>query len=137
MLQQFFDVFGKDNALVLFYEDLEGSPEVFLRRLEGFFGVGFDVMPSKMNVRLRSGGSRATQDVGVMTQLSRLKQRLFPELKLGVGKYLGFMDKLVVRRSVVIPSPEPWRETVTKRFRVANERFGHMVGRDLGEIGYL
>lgn len=58
ILEGFYDVFGEEQLLVLFTEDLECDPESLLRRVFEFLGVRNDYVPENLGTQYRVGGGR-------------------------------------------------------------------------------
>jgi hypothetical protein len=57
ILAAYFDVFSKEQILVLFTEELERDPERLLQRIYDFLGVRGDFIPDNVGTRYRVGGS--------------------------------------------------------------------------------
>jgi hypothetical protein len=57
ILAAYYDVFSKEQILVLFTEELEHDPERLLQRIYDFVGVRDDFIPDNLGTRYRVGGS--------------------------------------------------------------------------------
>lgn len=57
ILAAYFDIFRREQMLVLFTEELENAPEQLLRRIYEFLDVQVDLLPDNVGVRYRVGGS--------------------------------------------------------------------------------
>jgi len=55
-LAPFFELFPKENILVLFYEDLKKDPAAFIRRVYSFLGVNPDYEPDVLHQRVNPAG---------------------------------------------------------------------------------
>jgi len=57
ILTGYFDVFPREQILVVFTEELELAPEKLLRRVHEFIGVTSDFVPANLGTRYRAGGT--------------------------------------------------------------------------------
>ena len=57
ILAGYFDVFPREQILVVFTNELEGSPDQLMRRVQGFIGVNPDSLPDNLGKRYRMGGT--------------------------------------------------------------------------------
>jgi hypothetical protein len=57
ILEGYFDVFPREQILVLFTEELEHAPELLLRRIFEFLGVQSDFRPDNLGTKYRVGGA--------------------------------------------------------------------------------
>lgn len=55
VLSTYLGLYGRDNMLVLFQEDLDKTPEAVMRKVTAFLGVA-DVIPDNVNVRAHQSG---------------------------------------------------------------------------------
>jgi hypothetical protein len=58
ILSGYFDVFPREQMLILFTRDLEANPELFLRRIFEFIGVAADFVPPDIGVKYRVGSTK-------------------------------------------------------------------------------
>lgn len=137
VVKKFFEVFGEENVLVHFYENLCQDSRSFGVELGRFLEVEFPPDLGRLNERASHGGGRVTQPISVKEGLMHLKARAFPGRFLGVARYLRGLDNVRLRGAKWIPGPEPWAGAVRCRFRGSNERLAQLLGRDLAQLGYL
>jgi len=57
ILAGYYDVFPREQILVVFTEELELAPEQLLRRVHEFIGVTSDFVPANLGTRYRAGGT--------------------------------------------------------------------------------
>lgn len=80
-LARFIEVFGRDQILVLFFEDLVRDPAATMRQLFAFIGVDPDVPIDTGGVFNKSGAPRSRRLASLLTQqnpLRSLARRLLP-----------------------------------------------------------
>ena len=58
ILGGYFDVFPREQLIVLFTAELEADPEAFLRRVFDFIGVDSEFVPEDLGVRYRVGSTK-------------------------------------------------------------------------------
>ena len=59
ILAGYFDVFSREQILVLFTEELENDPERLLRRIYEFVGVRTEFLPDNIGIRYRVGATES------------------------------------------------------------------------------
>lgn len=57
-LKNYFDLFPRQNILILFFKDLRGDPLNFLKKIFNFLGVNDDFVPSNLNQKILKTGNR-------------------------------------------------------------------------------
>jgi hypothetical protein len=79
ILAGYFDIFSREQILVLFTEDLRNDPEQLVRRVYKFVGVRADFTPDNLGMRYRVGGdARRFSWLAANSQLNpwRLQERV-------------------------------------------------------------
>lgn len=73
-LQRTYDLFGKDNVLVLFYDELSSNPAALLKKVFGFIGVDDTFEPGHLNKRMNKVVFPKTQKLLNFLKLGKLVQ---------------------------------------------------------------
>jgi len=136
VVRNFYEVYGQDHVLVLFYEDLVTDQSDFLGQLAKFTGCDLPTRIPAENVRRISNGSRITQPTSLFDELSFLKRKLLPNINLSGGKIIRLMQKIPVRKSITIEARPDIAQKVTEAYRASNKQLGELLDRDLATLGY-
>jgi hypothetical protein len=104
ILSGYFDVFPREQILVVFTDELEQAPELLLGRIFRFLGVSDDFLPDNMGEKYRVGGAeRRVAWLGTYSLLNPLAlQRA--------------LTRNAATRRLWHVLPEPWRRRIDRVF---------------------
>lgn len=123
-LMRYYELFPKDQVLVLLYEDLKADPEAFLREIFSFLNVDVDFVSPLAHHKVNVAASH--QDLGQ----SKLLWHFYRVLgRIGAHRAAHSVEK-INRRDLPAMRPET-REFLLEVYRPKNELLQELIGRDL------
>ncbi|MEH6587339.1 MAG: sulfotransferase [Halioglobus sp.] len=75
VLMEYMQLYGRDNILILFQEDLDKRPEVVIRQVCSFLGID-KVIPENVGVRVHQSGDIRFKALGRLTKEDNLVRRV-------------------------------------------------------------
>jgi len=97
-LEIYFDLFPRDQILVVFYEDLKAEPRTFIRQLYQFIGVDPDYEPAVLSSRSNvTRPPRSRMLLRLAFETAQLLRRLGAANLVGAVRWNPIFDKLVYR----------------------------------------
>lgn len=135
VVESFFEIFGRKNVLVLFFEDLAARQTAFLETLAGFIGCARPHVIAPENVR-RTAGGRRSQSTSLFDELSMIKRKLLPGVNIRAGRVIRLMQHIPIRGSRIIEARPELEQEVTAAYYESNSRLGRLLNRDLSALGY-
>jgi hypothetical protein len=124
-LRRYYDLFPRENILVLLYDDLALEPRRFMQRIYSFIGVRADFESGFEQVRVNAAaGKRRLAKSKMLWTMTRIAQRL---------RKHALADKLRRANATEIPPMRAdTRERLAQIYREQNMRLQDLIGRDLG-----
>lgn len=93
LVELYFGLFGRNNILVLFYEELVKNPPNFLNKISDFFGISkFDsgIISKKSRIGLTNRGAKIIQKINFAAQkISTIKPAVRP---------ISYFDRILFRK---------------------------------------
>ena len=132
-LTRWFDVFGRDQVLVVWFDDLSAAPQQFIDQITGFIGLkridlsGTRFLDSKINPR-----ERAPRHPHLAARARRLRDRLERRRSYRTLRALApFFAGCAGRGEVFPPLRAETARMLRRRFRPEVEALETLLGRDL------
>lgn len=137
----YFDLFGRENVLVLFFEEMRENQQEFLNKISSFLNISkFNVDKHKLVKSIRpTPTNRATK---LMRKLNYITQRLPSRRNSLYYKFIdramlyldrGFLKKI---KDCQLISPEKEKE-LFNLYKEDNEKLAKLLNKDLGKLGYF
>lgn len=126
LVQHLDKLFGRENVLVLPYEQMKTDPERFLCDLSSFMGIkNWDNIDLLRKVRDnnrddKSGGGKIAKVRPLRKNLAELKRKLLGDVSTGLGRRLKFLDKF--QRNTIVTLDSSSREKVMRNYTEENKR---------------
>lgn len=141
LVNLYFDLFEKENVLILFYEDLKSNPCDFLEKISVFLGISsFNVTDIELNKKVRSSLSnraiKIKQKANIITQkLSNKRNSVYYKL---MSKSLGLFNRIIFKR---IPDTyilsDNKRKEIVNYYKQDNLKLVKLINKDLSKLGYF
>lgn len=137
--KRFLDVFGREQMLLMPYEDIKDDPEGVYVRVCRFIGVDDTHRPAKLHERVnpsRVVRSRFVRDVRSVLTATFAATRVTRQIRRGlmrsgVGRPLLNLIRMNEKPGHYEPMSPEMRKQLTERFRVESEQLAELMGRDL------
>jgi hypothetical protein len=137
-LKPYYDLFPREQILILFFEDLKRDPAGFARRLYAFLGVDPDFVPPSLHER--SNPARVARNPLLAHTVFRIAQVF---RGLGMANFVGAVKRNKVFNALLYRAEKPAvvvseeaRHRVYERYRPTYERLEELIGRPLPREWY-
>lgn len=123
-LRRFYELFPREQILVLLYDDLEKDPSNFIRQIYVFLGVDPDVSSSFEHARINTASGKAN--------LARSKLLYHLTRVLSRADLHNLATRLARYNSVQQPKmSDQTRRRLVEQYRAKNQELAQLIGRDL------
>jgi len=123
-LQRYYDLFPKSNILILRYEDIKTSPDVYMSSIFGFLGVDDSFVPPFLAKVVNSSASRSR---------SRIIHKISNKLsKLRFDRASNIIDK-ISHRDIPPISKKTRKELIEKYFLNDINKLEKLIDQDLSQ----
>lgn len=135
-LKRYLECFGREQILVLFYEDMIREPEGFLREIYQFLGVDASFVPPNLHERINPSRNARAESLALFAY--RVAQQL---RQLGLANLVGrikenkFLNQILYRAPTEGLAEKPSPELVAS-LRKDYQRLEELIGRPLPECWY-
>ncbi len=123
-LIRYFEIFPRKDILVLFFDELKDSPDIFLKKIFKHLNVDEDYKPPLLSSKINSATS--VKNIGksqVLWQVYRVLK------KLRLYRAEQFVEK--INRVEYPPMKHETREYLLELYREKNEKLSELLGVDL------
>lgn len=138
-IQKYEELFGAENLLVLFYEDLVSSPEKYTLEITNFLNVdGLNL--EKISRENTATSNRAIKSREYIKIFQKYKNLILPNTHFGrfIPGFIKNFSKSYVESGAPpeIQYSDHWRVRIEQQFAESNRNLAQKLGRDLGTLGY-
>lgn len=141
VVQLYFDLFGRANVVVLFFEELNGRQEEFLNKISKFLNISrFNIDHRKLVKKIRPTPTNRTTKImrrlNYITQGLRSKRKsLYYKL---IDRIMLYLDRGPLRKikDCQLISSEKEKE-LFNLYKEDNKKLAKLLNKDLSKLGYL
>ncbi len=138
-LQHYFDLFPKENILVMIYEDIAKNPQVFISQVYNFVGVRSDFTPKSLNEIINPKKNyklpfvKNTLDK-MITFIENSKFGVYLKkvlIKLGFRKLFYIVDKINTKEIIKMELPIGERERLQQFYKEDVKKLEQLLNKTL------
>lgn len=138
VVKLFFDLFGKENVLVLFYEQMRDEPKKFLKHISDFLNISEFSSP-QINVKVRESISnhaiKLMRKANYITQLLPNKRNtLYYQFVFRLIRKLNKIFLKKIKDTTILSSQE--KSDLLENYKQDNKELAKILNQDLKKWGY-
>lgn len=137
-LQRYVDLFGWEQLLIVFYEDLQQDPGSFIRSIYRFIGVDEDFAPPSLHQKINAARDARVEPVALLAyRVALILRRLGMANLVGRVKQHPLVNRVLYTPAVTEgPSGPPVSDALAAELRRDFAQLEALVGRPLPESWY-